>query len=274
MSPRIALTYHTHLHRVIELGACEGLVDAVEIVPSGYLLAGNYGLLRERLAEIGLPYSFHFVEGSLASADFIDNNPCAAMAALIEQFEPLHVSDHLTCARIGDEDLEMNLPILMTDLSLEVCIENLAHFSEALACDCPVLIEHVPSYFRFKASTWQPERFFAAVVQQSGFGVLLDLHNLYCDELNQASHGVRGEAFIDCLPEGCVNEIHLAGGRRLPGADYIDTHDSDVPPRVFELLDYALEHSDPRLIVLEREHRFGEPERVVADLHRIRESIH
>ncbi|KIG14009.1 hypothetical protein DB30_07346 [Enhygromyxa salina] len=258
---------------MIELGAREGLVDAIEIVPSGYMLAGNYRLLRERLAEIGLPYSFHFVEGSLASADFIDNNPCAAMAALLEEFEPIHVSDHLTCARIGSDDLEMNLPILMTDASMAVCVENLAHFRKALACECPVLIEHVPCYFRFKASTWRPERFFAAVVEQSGCGVLLDLHNLYCDELNQADDCASGEAFIDALPEGCVTEIHLAGGRRLPGADYVDAHDSEVPPRVFELLEYALRHSAPKLLVLEREHRFDAPERVVADLRRIRELI-
>jgi len=268
VAPRVALTYSDHLRRLLELGAREGLIDAVEIVPSGYMLAGNHGLLHERLATLGLPYTFHFVEGSLASADFPTNNPCAAMAALLERFDPLHVSDHLTAARIGDEDLEMNLPILMTDASLAVCVDNLEQFRAAIGASCPVLIEHVPCYFRFRDSTWEPPAFFAAVVERSGCDVLLDLHNLYCDEINQ---GQSAEAFIDALSPASIREIHLAGGDHIPGADYVDSHDKDVPARVFELLEYVLERSSPELIVLEREHRFGEPEQVMNDLGKIRE---
>lgn len=271
MRPRIALTYADSLRRVIEIAIERELVDAVEIVPSGYLAAGNARLLRERLAHFGVPHSFHFIEGSLASADFEAGPLTEAMADLIAEIPPFQVSDHLTCCRVGDVDLEMNLPILMNADSLAICVENVQTLRRALGERCPLLLEHVPRYFEFRGSTIPAHEFLAEVAERSDCGILLDLHNLLCDERNV---GLDAEAFIRALPAGRIREIHLAGGRALPGdSTWIDGHDGEVPARVFELLDVALAHAEPALIVLEREHRFHDFDRILADLEQVRDRV-
>lgn len=264
--PYVALTYSDHLRYLIEQGAARGLVTAVEVVPSGYMFMRKEQLLRLRLAQLALPYAFHFVENSVASADFLENNHCERLAEFLSGFSPLHISEHLTGCRVGDLDLEMNLPIVCTEDSLDIYVENAVFLRERLGHRLPLLIEHVPSYFTYKASTLPWQELYRRFVARTGCGILLDLHNLYCDELNT---GEDARGFIDSLPSEAITEVHLAGGARMESGGYVDAHDSDVPERVFELLEHVLRSARPKLIVLEREHRFTRFERIFADLERI-----
>lgn len=263
----IALTYRQHLASLIEHAAAEGLVQAVEVVPSRYLARNAAALLRERLTDIGLPYSFHFTHSSMGSADFPTNHTCVAMRDFVASFHPMLVSDHLTCARAGDLDLEMNIPLLATEPALEIYVENVRSFTTHLQPRVPLLLEHVPDYYTFVASTMSYGELYARLIDATGVAVLLDLHNLYCDEQNG---GERAEAFIARLPAGRILEIHVAGGHALPdGGGYVDGHDHPLPERVFELLAHTLSLCAPRLIVLEREARFFELDAVLRDLERL-----
>ncbi|MCK6548789.1 DUF692 domain-containing protein [Myxococcota bacterium] len=265
--PKVALTYREHLRHLIQLAAARDLVQAIEVVPSGYAFLGLAPLLAKRLQDLGLPYAFHFVEGSVGSADFFENNHTAMLREFLVGFEPMHVSDHLTAARAGDLDLEMNLPIVADEESVEIYVENVVFMREELGLSCPFVLEHVPGYFTFARDTMTAGECFARVVERTGAGVLLDLHNLYCDELNR---GIPAERFIDRLPPSSIVELHLAGGRWLPGrATYLDGHDRDLPPRVLELLDYVLARATPKLIVIERENELHGLDGVLADLERI-----
>jgi uncharacterized protein (UPF0276 family) len=265
--PKVALTYREHLKHFIQLAAARDLVQAIEVVPSGYAFLGVGPLLLHRLQELGLPYAFHFVEGSIGSADLFENNHAELLREFLVGFEPIHVSDHLTAARAGDLDLEMNLPIVADEEALEIYVENVVFMREALRLSCPFVLEHVPAYFTFARDTMTAGECFARVIERTGAGVLLDLHNLYCDELNR---GTRAEAFIDRLPPSSITEVHLAGGRWLPGrTTYLDGHDRDLPGRVFELLDYVLTRATPKLIVLERENELQGLDGVMADLERV-----
>jgi uncharacterized protein (UPF0276 family) len=263
----VALTYRDPLKYVIQQAASSGLIDAIEVVPSGYAKAGLGPLLAKRLSELGLPYSFHFVDQSLASADFPENNHAQRTRDFLADFSPMFISDHLTAHRIGDLDLETNLPVVCTAGAIDIYTENIRQFVDTVQPRCPMLLEHVPTYYRHAASDLDEATTYVEVVRRSGVDVLLDLHNLVCDEINT---GADPFAFIDAVPADRIAEIHVAGGAEIEGTGaYLDTHSEEVPERVFELLDYVCARANPRMVVLEREHRFQDPAQLFADLERI-----
>ena len=270
--PRVALTYRDPLRYVIEQAASRGLIDAVEVVPSGYVKSGLGALLKHRLDTLGLPYSFHFIDNSLASVDFPTNNKVAEVADFLADFSPIFVSDHLTAHRSGPYDLDCNLPVVCTPTAVDIYAENVRMFMDRVDLDCPFLMEHTPAYYRHNASTMDEQSTFAAVVEQSNCGALVDLHNLYCDERNT---GVDAEALIDALDPDSIREVHLAGGREIEGTGaYLDSHDETIPERVFELLERLVDKASPDLVVVEREHVFDSPDQLFSDLERIHAIVH
>jgi hypothetical protein len=68
---------------------------------------------------------------------------------------------------------------------------------------------------------------------ESGGGLLLDLHNLYCNVVN---HGFSSSAFLDELDLSKVVEVHIANGSELGGM-YADSHAGAPPEPVWEMLD-------------------------------------
>ena len=66
--------------------------------------------------------------------------------------------------------------------------------------------------------------FFAAVAEEAECGILLDLHNLYCNEKNGRS---RLRDVLGAMPMDRVWEVHLAGGQEQ-GRFYLDGHPIDA----------------------------------------------
>ncbi len=269
---RVGMTWRDPLRPLLVEAAADGLLQAIEVVPSGYAYAGAEALLKRRLDELALPYSFHFVEHSLASADYLDNHPHERLRPFLEGFEPMFVSEHLTAARAGDLDLELNLPPIATVDAVTIAADNLAAFRDQLTPGTPLLLEHVPTYFLHHASTLDPLDFYLQVVRAAECEVLLDLHNLYCDQRNQ---GIDAAAFVTSLPPERIREVHVAGGYALEGDHgYVDGHDHAVPDEVLALLELTLQHASPDLVVLEREHRFDDLGAIHDDLKRVAEVVH
>ena len=260
---RVGLTWRDALRWPIEVAAERGLIDAVEVVPSGYCRHGLAELLESRLAILGLPYSFHFVDLSLASADALENNTWPRVREFLGHFEPLFVSDHLTACRAGDLDLEVNLPVEASEAATEIYVENVRAFLDEVRPGT-FLLEHVPQHWRLAEDTRSAAEVYGEVLRGSGCGALLDVHNLYCDELNL---GLDPLEVLERVED--VREIHVAGGHTMEGGWRVDGHDHAVPERVFEILALALQRFDPELIVLEREHRFEDLDGLFADLERI-----
>jgi uncharacterized protein (UPF0276 family) len=96
--------------------------------------------------------------------------------------------------------------------------------------------------------------------------------------MNSCNHGFDPYEFLDALPDGLVQEIHVAGGMTVR-EDYLqrpffaDTHSHPVSDGVLELLDHVLECHTPRAIVLERDDRLHAVGEIFDDLARIRARI-
>nr|WP_255216440.1 DUF692 family multinuclear iron-containing protein [Pseudenhygromyxa sp. WMMC2535] len=247
------------------------MLDAVEICPDHYLRnPTNAAYLRAVLDTLGVPYSFHFTEMSLASPDFLARYDLEAAAAAMRDFEPALVSEHLSASCVGSFRYDGNLPPVHDAPSLARTVAHIDRVSAALG-GRELLVENIPCQFEHAASTMTPEAFTLAAVANSGCGLLLDLHNLHVHERNR---GLDAAAFLAEIPPACVRELHLAGGQRfVPSGEYIDGHDASLPGRVLELLELALARFDPAFVVIEREANFDDHEGMRRDLEAVRERI-
>jgi hypothetical protein len=87
--------------------------------------------------------------------------------------------------------------------------------------------------------------FLAEVVRRTGCGLLLDVNNAYVNSVNV---GLDARAFIDGLPAGAVQEIHLAGHTRRQVGErtiLLDDHGSRVPEPVWQLYEHAIRRLGP-----------------------------
>ena len=83
--------------------------------------------------------------------------------------------------------------------------------------------------------------FLAELARRTGCGVLLDVNNLYVNQINLGRDAL---AAIEALPRGCVREIHVAGHLRR-GELVIDHHGDRVAPPVWQLYEAALRRFGP-----------------------------
>jgi uncharacterized protein (UPF0276 family) len=169
-------------------------------------------------------------------------------ARMVKSLRPVHVSDHLTFCRAGRLDLKQNLAVPRTPELMGIFVDNIKLARHRMAAE--LLIENIGCMWDFEESTIERSDFYRTIVIDSGAKCLLDLHNLYVDELNFGSDPVQ---FIKALPPELVAEVHVAGGTwNRSRTTYHDSHDARIPPRVFELLDLVLARARPAVVVLER----------------------
>ncbi len=266
--PKIGITVLPKTWALTKEARDNGLINCIEFVPDAYINSWK-GIedLQRIINFFELPYSFHFTSHSLCSTDFRNKDKINKTKKFLESFNPILVSDHLSCSRQGVIDLESNIGTVYNKESIKNTVRNIAYFLKNSKVDeNKFLVEHIPSYYLFNDSEQLPEEFLLEIVSKSHCGLLLDLHNLYVDEINR---GIDGAKVIESFPADSVKEIHLAGGSWVNKA-YIDSHDNDIPERVFELLRIALNKFKPLLINLERESRFIKLENVLKDLERIK----
>ena len=102
--------------------------------------------------------------------------------------------------------------------------------SLARACGVPIAVETGVNYLRPRPDEIPDGRFVAEVAEAADCGILLDLHNLYC---NQRNGRASIEAFLDQIPLDRVWEVHLAGGLELDGF-WLDAHSGAIPAALVE----------------------------------------
>ena len=74
--------------------------------------------------------------------------------------------------------------------------------------------------------------FLNELARRTGCGLLLDLHNLYC---NARNFGFDPAAFLDELDLEPVVELHVAGGNEVEGF-WTDSHSGPCPEMVWDLV--------------------------------------
>lgn len=194
----------------------------------------------ERLRE-RKPMLCHSVGLSIGSAALFDTGHVAQIRQLHQRLDFAWHSDHLSFSRVptpGGQADEMHtaisLPVPYDAEVLALLAERVRPIRDAVAC--PFLLENNVYYTRAPEQDMSEPEFLNRLCEQSGCGVLLDLHNLH---VNACNHGVSAEHFLRDLDLHHVVEIHLAGGDDLLGY-YTDSHAGPVAEPVWGLLEDTL----------------------------------
>jgi uncharacterized protein (UPF0276 family) len=199
---------------------------------SGRSYRANTPLL-DQLASHPVAKLLHGVNHPLGGsvADPVDAWPLFQDA--VRRLDPVWISEHLSFNRVrgpnGVEHVGYLLPPRQSPAAVRVAAENISAFRTKLAR--PVAFETGVSYLGSRDDEMPDGEFFASVARASDSGVLLDLHNLWCNERNGRQTVADALA---ALPLERVWELHLAGGFEEFGFR-LDAHSDAVPPEVIEI---------------------------------------
>jgi uncharacterized protein (UPF0276 family) len=193
--------------------------------------------------------SLHGVGLSLGSAEGLDEDHLARIAALVRRIEPAAVSDHVSWSVTGGAYFNDLLPLPYDEEALAVIARNVVRFQEAIGR--PVMVENPSTYLRHAQSDRAEPQFLAELCQRSGCGLLLDVNNVFVSTEN---HGEDAHAYLAAIAHLPIGEIHLSGHhlRRLGNRSIrIDDHGSPVSEPVWALYERALAVIGPRPTLIE-----------------------
>jgi uncharacterized protein len=217
--------------------AAADLVDVIEIEPQLRRDPDGRYRLREEIfgaAEgVAKPKLIHGVGFPVGGTVCPDERDLAAFVEAIERAHAPWASEHLSFNRVRSAGRDyfggFLLPPIQSPAAVRLAARNIRAVSGLLPV--PFAFETGVNYLGRLPGELTDGSFFAAVAEEADCGILLDLHNLWCNERN----GRQGllDAVAE-LPLDRVWEVHLAGGSELDGL-WLDGHSSGVPEPLFEL---------------------------------------
>ncbi|KIN71679.1 MNIO family bufferin maturase [Sulfitobacter guttiformis] len=227
-----------------------GPVEWIEVHAENYM--GDGGRPHAQLSALSERFalSVHGVGLSIGGDQPLDLEHLARLRKLIDRTSPARFSEHLAWSTHGAEYLNDLLPLPYTPATLARVASHITQVQETLGRQ--MLLENPSSYLSFAESTLPEAEFLGALVHKTGCGLLLDVNNVFISATNL---GLSPHAYIDAYPLDAVGEIHVGGHEQ----DYdghgapllIDSHGAPVVDAVWSLLDYTLERSGPRPVLVE-----------------------
>ncbi|WP_146344859.1 DUF692 domain-containing protein [Phaeobacter marinintestinus] len=164
----------------------------------------------------------HSVGMPLAGTRAPDSAQLKIVCATAERLNAPWVSEHLSIAGTPHESAGFLLPPLQTEAGQENAVRNIRSFKDGV--NRPVAIETGVAYLARKPFEMPDGTFLARVVQEADCGILLDIHNLYC---NMRNGRVDLDDFLSQIPLDGVWEVHLAGGMEMDGY-WLDAHSGEM----------------------------------------------
>ena len=219
-----------HYREIIETAPA---IDWFEVHPENYMFEGgpSHAWLRE--VRKSYPLSLHSVGLSLGSVQSVDVTHLTWLERLASNYEPFAISDHVSWSTNSGDFLNDLLPLPYTHESLAVLSRNIDQVQEHLGRS--ILVENPSTYLQFQEEDYSEPDFIAAVCEQTGCGLLLDINNAYVCARN---HGFDPWSYLTHIPHDSVREIHLAGHSITTVGDVeirIDDHGSLVCDEVWQL---------------------------------------
>ncbi|WP_242589541.1 DUF692 domain-containing protein [Corallococcus macrosporus] len=212
----------------------------------------------------------HALEMSIGTAGPLDVGYCEEVGELTRLVRAPFTSDHLCLTQAGGMELGQLTPLPFTEAGVRRCAAKTRQVQEIIGL--PFLLENITYPFAFRSPMGEAE-FITRVVTDADCGLLLDLANLF---INSQNHRYDPYAFLDALPLERVIQVHLAGGERRAG-QWIDSHSQrvDAHPEVWSLLEYLVQRTQVRAILIERDQNFPEEfQEMLQDIQRAQEILH
>lgn len=175
------------------------------------------------------PIALHGVGLSVANASGLNLDYLRKLKQLVDEIEPMIVSDHLCWTGLPTHNIHDLLPIPYTQSVLETVVSNVQQIQDTLGR--PMVIENVSTYLTYEQSEMSEWEFIGKVLKATGARLLLDINNVYVSAQN---HGFDAHKYLEAISPDQVAQIHLAGYTDT-GEFLFDTHSNPVFPPVWDL---------------------------------------
>jgi uncharacterized protein len=235
------------------LGIYSGQLDYVEIIPDMFW-SDEGREANPRFAEMPkwkqqldwiadrLPLVAHNIGISLGTIDYFDKEYIYFMKGMHEKYDFKWHSDHLSFLKLPtkgphDHNAGIAVPVPFDEEYLEMIGDKIDFITSQVKL--PFLIENNVYFIEYPEQDYTEIEFINKLTKEHDCNVLLDIHNLYANSINQK---IKSKAYIDGLDMSKVLEMHIAGGNFMNGT-YMDSHAGPCPDEVWELLDYAVERA-------------------------------
>jgi uncharacterized protein (UPF0276 family) len=191
---------------------------------------------------------------------------------------PWH-SDHLSFGSSGGRRLHDLLPIAFTEAGVRRVSRRVIEAREAIGV--PLAVENISFYLPPQPGEMSEAEFIARVCEEADCGLLLDVNNLY---VNATNFGFDAHEWLATVPLHRVVQLHVAGHQwfdealtpRAPrdeGALIVDTHGSDVPDPVLDLLATVVGRVGEIPVVLERDYDVPPLPELLSELAKIKSVV-
>jgi uncharacterized protein len=148
---------------------------------------------------------------------------------LVERFGTPYVSEHLSIGGTPHQNAGFLLPPRQTAAGVANAARNIRELAGGVGV--PVAVETGVSYLPPYPGEIPDGDYVRLVAESADCGILLDVHNIYCNERN-GRQGLMD--FAAALPAERVWELHIAGGIEKNGY-WLDAHSGEPPHDLVEM---------------------------------------
>jgi len=203
-------------------------VPWLELLADNFLARGGLTPLQlDRIAE-RYPVTMHCVGMNLGGTDPLDLDYLEAIGAVASRALPAWISDHLCFTACRGRHYHDLLPLPYDDEAVRHVARRIQQVQDFLGRR--LVVENVSAYVRATAPLSEAQ-FVAAVCDEADCELLLDINNLYVNQVNLGFDALRA---LEALPLARVREIHLAGYEDK-GHFLIDAHNHRVSEPVWQI---------------------------------------
>lgn len=231
----VGITYARVLEPLFE--EAPELFDVLEVEPQTVWLQSQISVATYWVPEAtlrhlaGLPGKklIHSVGTPVGGAVRPEAAQLALLRKMVDSLSSPWASDHLSFNSTPEFKTGFFLPPRQTEQAIDTIVRNVHDLQQALGV--PIAVETGVNYLRPRSDEIPDGSFTAMVAERADCGILLDLHNIFANELNGRQTMLD---FLAQLPLERVWEVHLAGGMEID--DYwLDAHSGAIAEPLFEI---------------------------------------
>jgi uncharacterized protein (UPF0276 family) len=225
-----------------------GLVDFVEVEPEtlwaqfapGQRSFRLIGAEFDDLLTLPMPKLLHSIGFPVAGSCPPSFEHLALLNAMSDALQCPWVSEHLSFNTAMIDGEVVGTGMLLPQLQTAEGVMHAVRTTRAYAAKInrPVAIETGVNYLKPHAAEMSDGSFIRQVAEGADCGILLDLHNVWTNELNGRQ---RVLDLVAELPLDRVWEVHLAGGEARNGY-WIDSHCGRIPEQLLKLAGEVIPH--------------------------------
>ena len=236
----IGVTYSPQIESILKSNA--SIVNVLEIEPQMIRNHDNinnldtYSLdtqLFDRIKSYNYSFILHSVAIPIGGTIKPEKQQLAIIKKMAENLDAPWISEHLTLINSRKKIVSVKLLffylLVKHTLVLGTAVQSIKEMQREVGR--PVAIENTVNYLKPRDDELLDGEFVSKVITNSNCGLVLDLHNLWTNEINGRQSIME---FINQIPLKEVWEIHLAGGTEDSGY-WLDSHSGEIPLQLLEI---------------------------------------